>query len=368
MSVQPDSEWIGRACQALNGDDQFDRLSEDTEMVVLFEFDDSQYTISIDNGTAEVASETPRYATWDFAMRASAETWEKLLAETPPALHHDILAAWLEAETLTIEGDVVLAVRSIPVLKRVVDVFRQVEHGVELDGEEQIDEGWDDGEHESATGRYVWLDVHGESYRTYYEVAGTGDTPMVCLHTANGDTRQWRHILADERLLDDLTIYAFDMPWHGNTFPPMSTDWWLRDYTLTGDFFKDFIMKFIRTLELDQPIVMGCSMAGKVVLELAIEYADEVGSVISLEGADHRPRTRDFGYLSRPDINQETIRPEWTDALTAPQSPEQYKRESWWIYSQGGDGVYVGDLPTAGRWTSARRRRRSTPTSVASTS
>ena len=89
-------------------------------------------------------------------------------------------------------------------------------------------------------------------------------------------------------------------------------------------------------------------MAAKVVLELAIEYPDELEAVVSVEGADHRPRSRDFGYLSRPDINQEVVRPEWIYALQAPQSPERYKRESWWIYSQGGTDVYVGDLPYSG--------------------
>lgn len=347
MSFTPSREWVAKACDVVDDDEQFDRLGKSIEMTVLFEFEDDQYVVSFEDGSATLDATSPRYVTWDVALRASASTWEKLLAETPPPLHHDILAAWLEAESLTIEGDLVSGVRAIPALKRVIDMFRSVEHDLDLD--DTVDpESWNDGEHEAISGHYVWLDVHDESYRTFYEVAGNGDTPMVCLHTASGDTRQWRHVLNDVELLDELTIYAFDMPRHGNTYPPMSTDWWQRDYELTGDFFKDFIMKFIRTLDLNQPIVMGCSMAGKVVLELAIEYPDELEAVISLEGADDRPRTRDFGYLSRPDINQETVRPEWTYALVAPHSPEQYKRESWWIYSQGGDGVYVGDLPYSG--------------------
>lgn len=33
----------------------------------------------------------------------------------------------------------------------------------------------------------------------------------------------------------------------------------------------------------------------------------------------------------------------WTYGLMAPQSPETSRREVWWIYGQGGPGIYRGD-------------------------
>ena len=204
-------------------------------------------------------------------------------------------------------------------------------------------ENFENGEREAIDAGYVWLEFEASTYRTYYETAGDGDVPMVLLHTASADSRQFRHLMNDDDVLERFTLYAFDMPWHGQTFPPLDDEWWTDDYRLTTDFYAGFVMTFIRAMNLGQPAVMGCSMGGAIVLELAISHADELRAVVGLESTAHAP-TRDVGYLDHPHVNQEVVRPEWTYGLQAPQSPERFKRESWWTYSQGGHDVYVGDL------------------------
>lgn len=213
-----------------------------------------------------------------------------------------------------------------------------------------VDPDVENGQHESTVGRYVWLTHDDEQYRTYYEVAGDGDVPLLCLHTAGADSREYRHLLENEDLQERFTIYAFDMPWHGRSYPPLETRWWEEEYQLTTDFYAGFIMQFVRTLGLDQPVVMGCSMGGEIVLELAIEYADEVRAIIGLETTEFVP-IEDTGYLDHlmdfldhPEVNQEVFRPEWIHGLQAPTNPEHNKRETWWIYSQSGHGVYGGDI------------------------
>jgi pimeloyl-ACP methyl ester carboxylesterase len=204
-------------------------------------------------------------------------------------------------------------------------------------------EDYEHGQREAIDAGYVWLEFDGEKYRTYYETAGNGDVPLVCLHTASADVRQYRHVLNDTDFGERFTIYAFDMPWHGQTLPPMTADWWAEDYRLTTDFYAGFIMTFVRAMDLDQAVVMGCSMGGAIVVELASEYAEELRGVVGLETTAFAP-TRDIGYLGHPHVNNEVVRPEWTYGLQAPQSPERFRRESWWHYSQGGHDVYVGDL------------------------
>lgn len=220
----------------------------------------------------------------------------------------------------------------------------------------------ENGYHEAAAGQYVWLDYDDEMYRTYYEVAGDGDTPLLTLHTAGADSREYRHVLEDEELRERFTIYAFDMPWHGRTYPPLAERWWETDYRLTTEFYAGFVMHFARTLGLEQPVVMGCSMGGEIVLELAIEYADEVAAIIGLETTDFVPG-EERGYLEdlldllrHPEVNQELFRPEWILGLQAPSSPEHNKRETWWIYSQAGHGVYAGDIHFYARDWDARDR------------
>ena len=47
---------------------------------------------------------------------------------------------------------------------------------------------------EPITGKYIWVPFDGEEYRIFFEEAGEG-IPMVCLHTAGTDSREWRHQL-----------------------------------------------------------------------------------------------------------------------------------------------------------------------------
>ncbi|MFO7927618.1 MAG: alpha/beta fold hydrolase [Halobacteriota archaeon] len=224
-----------------------------------------------------------------------------------------------------------------------------------------LGEDVENGHHDPIEGRYVWLEYDDETYRTFYEIAGDGDIPLLVLHTAGADSREYRHLLCDERLREQFTIYAFDMPWHGRSYPPLADRWWERDYQLTTDFYAGFIVHLARTLELEDPVVMGCSMGGEIILELASTYAEEVRAVIGLETTDFVPSDRGYiddlqDILTHPKVDQEVFRPEWILGLQAPQSPEHNKRETWWIYSQAGHGVYAGDIDFYAREWDARER------------
>ena len=51
---------------------------------------------------------------------------------------------------------------------------------------------------EAAVGRYLPLQLDGKHYRLYIEEAGSG-IPLLCLHTAGSDGRQFRGLMNDER-------------------------------------------------------------------------------------------------------------------------------------------------------------------------
>ena len=59
------------------------------------------------------------------------------------------------------------------------------------------------GQIEPMIGRYVHVDIGGEMHRIYFEESGAG-IPLVCLHTAGSDGRQWRHLLADAEFTEKL--------------------------------------------------------------------------------------------------------------------------------------------------------------------
>ncbi len=72
---------------------------------------------------------------------------------------------------------------------------------------------------EPIIGRYLRLDLEGRPHRIYVEEAGQG-IPLLLLHTAGSDGRQWRHLMNDPAVTDRFRCIAFDMPWHGKSLAP----------------------------------------------------------------------------------------------------------------------------------------------------
>jgi pimeloyl-ACP methyl ester carboxylesterase len=195
-------------------------------------------------------------------------------------------------------------------------------------------------DYEAIVGKYMNIEAGGESYRIYVEEAGQG-IPLLCLHTAAADTRQYRHILTDPEILKRFRVIAFDMPYHGKSNPP--EHWWLSKYNLTRQHYLDIILGVWQAMELERPVVMGCSMGGAIVLHLAGSFFTEMRGIIGLESAAYAPgRSNDF--LSHPAVHGGEFAATYSFGLCAPQSPEVKRRENWWYYSQSGPGVYQGDI------------------------
>jgi len=194
---------------------------------------------------------------------------------------------------------------------------------------------------EPMIGRYVHVEIDGTMHRIYFEEAGQG-IPLVCLHTAGSDNRQWRYLLADEEFTKHYRIIAFDLPWHGKSNPPASWDG--SEYQLTTKRYTQTIRAFCAALDLDTPVVMGCSIGGRIVLNLAIDHAKEFRALIGLEAADFQAPWYDTAWLNRPDIHGGEVCAALVSGLVAPQSPAEARMETLWAYKQGGPGVFKGDL------------------------
>lgn len=194
---------------------------------------------------------------------------------------------------------------------------------------------------EPMVGRYLRLPLGGRIHRVYFEEAGSG-IPLLCLHTAGADGRQFRHLMADEAVTRHFRVLAFDMPWHGKSSPPPG--WQDQEYRLTTRGYVEAIMGFCRALELDRPVVMGCSMGGRIVLQLALESPDAFRAVIGLEAADHQEPWYDTTWLHRPDVHGGEVSAALVSGLIAPQSPDETRWETLWLYMQSGPGVFKGDL------------------------
>ena len=194
---------------------------------------------------------------------------------------------------------------------------------------------------EPIVGRYVHVSVLDDACRIYFEEAGRG-IPLVCLHTAGADSRQFRHLMCDEAVTRHYRVIAFDLPWHGKSYPPAG--WEKIEYRLTTQRYVETIRAFCRALELDRPVVLGCSIGGRIVLQLAHAHGTEFRALIGLEAADYQQPWYDTGWLHRGDVHGGEVCAALVSGLIAPQSPTEHRHETLWQYMQGGPGVFKGDL------------------------
>ncbi len=194
---------------------------------------------------------------------------------------------------------------------------------------------------EPIIGRYIRVSVMGEDCRIYFEEAGQG-IPLVCLHTAGADTRQFRHLMGDDAVTKNFRVIAFDLPWHGKSYPPIG--WEKYEYRLTTERYVATIRGFCAALGLQRPVALGCSIGGRIVLQLAHAHGAEFRALIGLESADFQQPWYDTSWLHRADVHGGEVCAALISGLVAPQSPEEHRHETLWQYMQSGPGVFRGDL------------------------
>jgi len=194
---------------------------------------------------------------------------------------------------------------------------------------------------EPVTGRYLHLELEGRPHRLYFEEAGEG-IPLLCLHTVGADGRQFRALLNDPEITADYRVIAFDMPWHGKSSPPEG--WQNEDYQLTTERYTGMILAVADALGLEKPVAMGCSIGGRIVLNLAWAHPESFRALIGLQSAAYVERYYDAGWLNHPEVHGGEACGALAYGLVSPLSPEAHKWETVWHYMQGGPGIFQGDL------------------------
>ena len=196
-------------------------------------------------------------------------------------------------------------------------------------------------EYEPITGRYLRFAFKGRDYRLYVEEAGQG-IPLLCLHTAGADGRQYRALMNDASITSTYRVIAFDLPWHGKSSPPQGFH--REEYKLTREFYIDIIVAVAKALELDRPVVMGCSIGGRVVLGLAADHAHVFRAIIGLQSSATPSAYYDISWLNHPEVDHSEAALGAVSGLMAPTGPEAERWETLWHYMQGGPGIFYGDL------------------------
>ena len=273
-----------------------------------------------------------------FGLVASSDTWIKFAMAVPP-VGYQSLVGMIRMGHLSVVGDILAFGRNLLFLE-------QVFAGLRPAAPAESPAAAADPEIEPIVGRYLRLDINGRRHRVYFEEAGRG-IPLVCLHTAGADGRQYRALFDDPDITRRFRVIAFDLPRHGKSSPPPGFE--RESYQLTTDLYVDTVMAVCRALALSRPVVMGCSIGGRAVLHLALRHGGYFRAAIGLQSATHADpgadtRLRDLRVLDRPDVHGQEAAAGSVACLIAPTSPSADRWETLWHYMQGGPGVFLGDL------------------------
>ncbi|HEY4541037.1 MAG TPA: alpha/beta hydrolase [Noviherbaspirillum sp.] len=194
---------------------------------------------------------------------------------------------------------------------------------------------------EAVVGGYVHVGIGGRECRVYYETAGAGQ-PLLCLHTAGSDSRQYRGLLNSEALTAQYQVICFDMPYHGKSSPPAG--WETHEYRLTSELYVETILNVMEALEIRNPVVMGCSIGGRAVLHLALKCPERFKALIGLQSGAHVNPYYELDWLHRPDVHGGEVCAGIVSGLVGPHAANRDRWETLWHYMQGGPGVFKGDL------------------------
>jgi pimeloyl-ACP methyl ester carboxylesterase len=335
---------VARVREALLSDAEFRLAARHWTAAVRFEKGSDAYELVVDDGTTRsfgtASRPSPQY---DIVIAASEQAWAELLAPVPRPGFTDLWSARLAG--FRIDAPILEVAPHFMALRRFIDVLRTTVNGwPALDPVADVDRTFD-----AAVGRYVYVRVDGVQYRIYFEESGQG-LPLLLQHTAGADGRQWRHLLEDDELRRRFRMIAYDLPYHGRSLPPTGVEWWSRPYVLTRESLMNTVVALAHALDLDRPVFMGCSIGGHLAPDLALYRPDEFRAVVGINAGLATPPADDrmTDTWTHPRVPDE-----WRAAVMfaymSPLSPEAYKRETGWIYSQGGPGVLAGDVYYYGR-------------------
>ena len=108
----------------------------------------------------------------------------------------------------------------------------------------------------------------------FVEIAGEG-RPLLCIHSAGQSGAQWREVLL-ELSTRGYQVIVPDLPGHGRS-----------DHALDGPVtdlrvYASWLAKVLGELGIENPWVVGCSIGGKIALELAADPAVRSSGVVAM--------------------------------------------------------------------------------------
>ena len=273
-------------------------------------------------------------SSWDFSFTVPEAIWEEFSKPDPAPLHNTAQALVARLSEKIIGGNRVKWAQYAPLVERILFCLKPVHDRGKAPTLPR---------RSAINATYRTIDYEGREYRIFYEEAGSG-IPMLCLHTAGSDSRQYKYMLEDPDFQKDFRMIAFDMPWHGRSMPPLG--WRSKPYELDVQFYMGIVRAFSKALELDKPVLIGCSMGGAIAMVMAGVHGEEFRAICSLEGTlggNAHAASRRGIWTRHMEVDHSMFLSTWVAGLMSPSSPQDLQDDILWEYAQSGPGVYNGD-------------------------
>ncbi|MQB07959.1 alpha/beta hydrolase [Agrobacterium tumefaciens] len=321
------NELLARLEDAIK-DPELSRLIPDLNVSIALSVGDEKMTIKFSDGDVDLA---PGAAQSDIVLSASNDTWGKVLQVPPPATYHSFTAFQLANPNFELSGSPLEIARARPALERLFELTVRAPAMPAPEVERDL---------KQVVGRYKTVNIGGIPQDIYYEEAGQG-IPVLFLHTAGADGRQFLAQLSDTQLARSYRLIAVDLPFHGRSMPPLSWDG--SPYKLTADLYLTWCTSILEQIVGEKAIVAGGSMGAAMSLVLAAERPEHLLGIVGIE-PPFRSKGRRNPYQNNVNVHGALHNSAYVRGIMSPMSPQAERRRSSWIYAQGAPGIYPGDL------------------------
>jgi pimeloyl-ACP methyl ester carboxylesterase len=185
----------------------------------------------------------------------------------------------------------------------------------------------------STNRRAEYLELDGRL--AFVEVEGDG-RPLLCVHTAGQSGVQYRNV---SRGLAELgyQVIIVDLPGHGRSEPAANGP--INDLSWYGD----WCIRLLARMSVRDPYLLGCSIGGKIVLDMATKVSRDLAGVVAMAAYGQRggkgrsarpwgledsgsPSNRDRSYYGHAALCGRSVPPDVVEMIAL-----MHCREDWHI-------------------------------------
>ena len=125
LEAAMENGWVDTFRRASDEDAELQAHGKYYSCAFLLDMEEHGYLVKMDGGKIEnvLVDPGPLDNRYQFAVRASAETWRKFGQETPPAMCHGLFAASFR-EDMSLEGDLLVLMQNLRCVVRQIELLR----------------------------------------------------------------------------------------------------------------------------------------------------------------------------------------------------------------------------------------------------